>query len=62
MDINMSGLAAQGSALNKATVGQDILLKTIEKTEEGEARRQVSEPKAPEGPKGSKQGRIDLYV
>lgn len=62
MDVSMSSLAAQGNTLNRASVGQDILLKTIEKNEEGEDRRQLSEPKPAEGPKGSKQGRIDLYV
>lgn len=62
MDVNMSGIAAQANTLNRLSVGQDIFLKTQEKTEEGEAQRKLSEPKTVEGPKSSKQGRIDFYA
>ena len=62
VDINMKSLAAQGSAIKKATVGHDIMMKTLQKTEDGETSRLASEPKPVEGPKGSKQGRIDLYA
>lgn len=62
MEINMNSLAARETALNRAAAGQDVLNRTLEKAEEGEQERKVSEPKAPEGPKSSKQGRIDLYV
>ena len=62
MDINMSSLAARESVLNRATVGGEILSKTLAKTEEGEQKRQAAEPRPVEGPKSSKQGRIDLYA
>ncbi len=62
MEINTGNFAANASSLNKSAVGQDILARTLAKTEEGEQKRQMEEPKAPEGPKSSKQGRIDLYA
>ena len=62
MEINTSNYAANASSLNKSALGQDVLARTLAKTEEGEQKRQVQEPKAPEGPKSSKQGRIDLYA
>lgn len=62
MEINTSGMAAREMALNKANVGEEVLSRTMAKTEEGEQKREASEPKAPEGPKSSKQGRIDFYA
>jgi|APLow6443716910_1056828.scaffolds.fasta_scaffold355906_2 hypothetical protein len=62
MEINTSNFAANASSLNKSAVGQDILARTLAKVEEGEQKKPVEEPKAPEGPKSSKQGRIDLYA
>ena len=62
MEINSGNIAATASSLNKSSAGQDILSRTLAKIEEGEQKRQVSEPKAAEGPKSSKQGRIDLYA
>lgn len=62
MEINSSTMATREINLNRANTGQDILSKTQAKAEEGEIERKASEPKAPEGPKSSKQGRIDLYA
>lgn len=62
MEINSSNLAVNAFNLNKSTVGQDILARTLERVEDGEQKRQATEPKAVEGPKSSKQGRIDLYA
>lgn len=62
MEINAGNFAATASSLYKSSIGQDILARTLAKTEEGEQKRQVEEPKAPEGPKSSKQGRIDFYA
>jgi hypothetical protein len=62
MEINSSSLAARETALNKANVGAELLSRATAKTEEGEQVKKASEPKAPEGPKSSKQGRIDLYA
>lgn len=62
MEINSSTMAARENALNRENAGHDTLSKTLAKTEEGERTRKTSEPKAPEGPKSSKQGRIDLYA
>lgn len=62
MEINTSNYVANASSLNKSSTGQDVLARTLAKTEEGEQKRQVQEAKPAEGPKSSKQGRIDLYV
>ena len=62
MDINSSNAYARETALNRASTGQDILSRTLEKKEESEQIREPDEPKAPEGPKSSKQGRVDLYA
>ena len=62
MDINSSTMATREINLNRANTEQDILSKTLVKAEEGEQTRKAAEPKAPEGPKSSKQGRIDLYA
>jgi len=62
MEINSSSMAAREMALNRANTDQDILSQTLAKTEEGEHKREASEPKAPEAPQSSKQGRIDLYA
>ncbi len=62
MEINSSNFASNASSLNKSATGQDLLARTLAKVEEGEQNRPVEEPKAAEGPKSSKQGRIDLYA
>lgn len=62
MEINTNNYASNASSLNKSSVGQDVLARTLAKTEEGEQKRQVAEPKPAEGPKSSKQGRIDLFA
>lgn len=62
MEISMSGLAAREMALNKANVGNDILLKTLEKTEEAKRKHEAGEPRAVERAEPDKQGRIDLYA
>jgi hypothetical protein len=62
MDLSITNVAADAYALNRASTGNSILMKTLAKTEEGEHKRAVQEPKPPEGPKSSKQGRIDLYA
>lgn len=62
MEINSSNFTSNSISLNKSAMDQDILARTLAKAEEGEQKRPVSEPKATEGPKSSKQGRIDLYA
>lgn len=62
MDVNMSGLAAREISLNKANTGQDILLKTLEKTEEGKQKQTPGAPRPVERVDSDKQGRIDLYA
>ena len=62
MEINSSSIAAREAGLNKAGVGQDILSKTLAKTEENDQRRPPKEPKPTEPADSSKQGRIDLYA
>lgn len=62
MEINSISIAAREAALNKAGIGQDILAKTLAKTEENDQRRPPKEPKPPEPADTSKQGRIDLYA
>ncbi len=62
MEINTNNYSANASSLNKSAAGLDNMAGTLAKIEEGEQKREVSEPKAAEGPKSSKQGRIDLYA
>jgi hypothetical protein len=62
MDVNMSGLNFQAMALNKAGVDQEILLKTIEKTEGTKLNDVSMEARPVEKVQPEKTGRIDLYV
>jgi hypothetical protein len=62
MEINSMSIATREAALNKAGIGQDVLSRTLAKTEESEQRRPAKEPKPPEPVKSGKQGRIDLYA
>lgn len=62
MQINSSSMAYREMALNRANTGEEILNRTMAKTEEGEQKNEASEPKPAEGPKSSKQGRIDFYA
>ena len=59
MEIGASSMAAREVALNKANVGQDILQKTLEKTEQLE---QADTAKPVKEVAGDKQGRIDIYA
>lgn len=62
MDVNMASLVSQEIALNKANVGQDILMKTLEKGAEAKASQGAESPRPVEPAQGDKQGRIDLYA
>lgn len=62
MEINTNNYSANASSLNKSSAGPDNMAGTVPKVEEGEQKREVSEPKPAEGPKSSKQGRIDFYA
>lgn len=52
-------MASREMALNKANVGQEILQKTLEKTEQSQ---QSDATKPVEQVPGDKQGRIDFYA
>jgi len=62
MEVNMNTLATQEMSLNRAQVGEDILQKTLEKTEESRSNNQSAE--RPETSRVTKsQGRtIDTYA
>ena len=62
MEINTNNLAANSLSLNKSTVGQDVLARTLEKTQEVEKKSQIPPPQAAEASKSSKKGLIDLYA
>lgn len=62
MEINASGLASSAINLNQANVGQDILLKTLEKGEEVKLNQKTGDPRPVERPQAERQGRIDLYA
>lgn len=62
MEVNMSGLAAREVSLNKATTEQDILQKTLAKTQEVLKTQEPGEPRPVEQTGSQKQGRIDLYA
>ncbi len=59
MEIGASTMAAREIAINKQNVEQDILQKTLEKTEQSH-QNEVSKPVAQ--PSNEKQGGIDLYA
>lgn len=59
MEIGASSMAAREMALNKANVGQEILQKTLEKTEQSQ---QSDATKPVEQVAADKQGRIDFYA
>lgn len=62
MDMSMGNMAARATSLNKVTVGQDILLKTLEKTEEAKQNNEAATPRPVERLEADKQGRIDIYA
>lgn len=62
MDMSLGNVAARETALNKASVGQDILLKTLEKTAEAQQKNNTESARPVERPEADKQGRIDIYA
>ncbi len=62
MEVNMSGLAAREISLNKANIEQEVLQKTLAKTQETLKPQEVGEPRPVEQTGGEKQGRIDIYA
>jgi hypothetical protein len=62
MEISSATLAAREQMLNRATVGQDMLQKTLEKSEEAKQLQQQDKPQDVRKPEADKQGRIDLYA
>ena len=59
MEIGATTMAAREIAINKQNVGQDILQKTLEKTEQSQ---QDAASKPVEQPSSEKQGGLDLYA
>ncbi len=62
MDINASALASREMALNKAHVGQDILMKTLEKSAETKQAQSADTQRPVERTGAEKLGRIDIYA
>jgi len=62
MDINTSALASREMALNKAHVGQDILMKTLEKSAESKEAQSSDTQRPVERAGAEKTGRIDIYA
>ncbi len=62
MEISATTLAAREQMLNKASVGQDILQRTLEKNDEAKQVQQQDKPQDVRKPEADKQGRIDLYA
>lgn len=62
MEIQMNGMANREISLNRQNTDQDILLKTLEKTEEIKQRQKAGEPQTVDRVRDGKQGRIDLYA
>lgn len=58
----MSAINSQAVSLNRASVGQDILLKTLEKNQGTKLTNAAMEPRPVETPQPDKQGRIDIYA
>lgn len=62
MEISSATLYNREQTLNKANVGQDILQRTLEKTEEAKQLRQADKPQEVRKPEADKQGRVDFYA
>lgn len=62
MDVNMSQLNSQAMSLNKASVGQEILLRSMEKSQESKLNNVAMEPRPVEKTQTERQGRIDVYA
>ncbi len=62
MEVNMSGMAAREMALNKANTDQEILQKSLAKTQEVLKPQEAGEPRPVEQTGTEKQGRIDTYA
>jgi hypothetical protein len=62
MEVNMNVSASREMSLYKQNTDQEILLKTMEKTEEIKQRQQAGEPRVIDKARGEKQGNIDLYA
>ncbi|WP_136809309.1 hypothetical protein [Desulfosediminicola flagellatus] len=62
MDVSMGALNAQAMSLNKASVGQEILLKTLEKSEGTKLNNTAMESRPVEKAQTERQGRINLYA
>ncbi len=62
MEISATTLANRELSLNRANVGQDILQRTLEKSDEAKQLQEADKPVEVRKPEGDKQGRIDLYA
>ncbi len=63
MDIGPSSLANREIAINQANVGQEVLSKTLEKTEENKKVEETAKPEPQHNDNSQKQeGRIDTYA
>ena len=62
MEVNSNVAAYRETSLYKQHNDQEILQKTLEKTEEIKQRQQAGEPRVVDKTRGEKQGLIDLYA
>lgn len=62
MDMSIGNVAARETAINKANVGQDILMKTLEKSAEAQQQNKSETARPVQQVQPDKQGRIDLYA
>lgn len=62
MEISSATLANREIAMNRANVGQDILQRSLEKSEEAKQAQQQDKPQEVRQPEANKQGHIDLYA
>jgi hypothetical protein len=62
MEVNMNVSASREMSLYKQNTDQEILLKTMEKTEEVKQKQQAGEPRVIDKVRGEKQGSVDLYA
>jgi len=62
MEVNSNVAAYRETSLYKQHNDQEILQKTLEKTEEIKQRQQTGEPRVIDKARGEKQGSIDLYA
>ena len=62
MEISSTTLANREQSLNRANVGQDILQRTLEKSEETQQLQQADKPQEVRKPEADKLGRIDIYA